>query len=122
MVVNLDHCIAITQNYVSSSNLADCLRFLRETPDQISGVRDRQDAIQPEDFFDIFVKQLGQELPPHVLEGIIEESKVATTKTTHKAGFDWTSKKRRKPKEALACRDDSDAAQKKESFSFDFAF
>jgi len=123
MVVNLDHCIAITQNYVSSANLADCLRFLRETPDQISGVRDRQDAIQPEDFFDTFVKQLGQELSPHVLEGIIEESKVATTKTHKQAGFDWMSKKRRrKPKDVQACTDSSDAAQKKESFSFDFAF
>jgi hypothetical protein len=37
MVVNLDDCIAITQNYVSTSNLSDCLRFLREKPDQISG-------------------------------------------------------------------------------------
>ena len=37
MVINLDDCIAITQNYVSTSNLSDCLRFLREKPDQISG-------------------------------------------------------------------------------------
>ena len=37
MVVNLEDCIAITQNYVSTSNLSDCLRFLREKPDQISG-------------------------------------------------------------------------------------
>ena len=37
MVVNLDDCIAITQNYVSTSNLGDCLKFLREKPDQISG-------------------------------------------------------------------------------------
>ena len=37
MVLNLDDCIAITQNYVSTSNLSDCLRFLREKPDQISG-------------------------------------------------------------------------------------
>jgi hypothetical protein len=37
MVVNLDDCIAITQNYVSASNLGDCLKFLREKPDQISG-------------------------------------------------------------------------------------
>jgi hypothetical protein len=38
MVINLDDCIAITQNYVSTSNLSDCLRFLREKPDQISGM------------------------------------------------------------------------------------
>jgi len=44
MVVNLDDCIALTHNYVSTSNLADCLKFLRDTPDQISGVRDREEV------------------------------------------------------------------------------
>lgn len=39
MVINVDELsVAITQNYVSTSNLCDCLRFLRETPDQISGL------------------------------------------------------------------------------------
>ncbi|KAJ1414119.1 hypothetical protein B484DRAFT_297154, partial [Ochromonadaceae sp. CCMP2298] len=41
MVVNLEDSIALTHNYVSTSNLADVLRFLREKTDQISGVRDR---------------------------------------------------------------------------------
>lgn len=30
MVFNLDDCIALTQNYVSTSNLTSCLQFLRE--------------------------------------------------------------------------------------------
>ena len=33
--------IAITQNYVSSSNLSDCLRFLERKKSQISGLGDR---------------------------------------------------------------------------------
>lgn len=33
--------IAITQNYVSSSNLSDCLRFLEMNKSQISGLGDR---------------------------------------------------------------------------------
>lgn len=33
--------IAITQNYVSSSNLSDCLRFLEFNKSQISGLGDR---------------------------------------------------------------------------------
>ena len=60
MVVNLDDCIALTHNYVSTSNLADCLRFLRDTPDQISGVRDRAEAITPECMFDVFTRRLEE--------------------------------------------------------------
>lgn len=41
MVVNIDNdCIALTQNYVSESNLVDCYEFLKDKPDQISGLRD----------------------------------------------------------------------------------
>ena len=38
----MDDSIAITQNYVSPSNLIDVLRFLREKPDQISGLGDNE--------------------------------------------------------------------------------
>eukprot|EP00045_Choanoeca_perplexa_P011193 m.117319 g.117319 ORF g.117319 m.117319 type:complete len:105 (-) comp15544_c0_seq4:37-351(-) len=37
MVLNLSDTVAITQNYISSSNLAQALRFLRDKPDQVSG-------------------------------------------------------------------------------------
>ena len=77
MVLNLDSCIALTQNYVSSSNLCDVLRFLRDTPDQISGVRDRSsEAVQPEEFYDSFLSKLAIELPENVLEVIVQQSKV----------------------------------------------
>ena len=60
MVINLDDCIALTHNYVSTSNLSDCLKFLREKPDQISGVRDRlvDGAIDPEFFYEEFIEKL----------------------------------------------------------------
>jgi hypothetical protein len=38
-VLNLTHCIAITQNYVSERNLKRVLAFLRDKPDQVSGCR-----------------------------------------------------------------------------------
>ena len=41
MVINLDDSIALTYNYVSSSNLVDCLLFLSEKRDQISGLCSR---------------------------------------------------------------------------------
>lgn len=40
-MVNLEECLALTHNYVSTSNLGDVLHFLRDKTDQISGVRDR---------------------------------------------------------------------------------
>jgi hypothetical protein len=58
MVVNLDDCIALTHNYVSTSNLSDCLRFLRDKQDQISGVRDRPGTVPPEAMFSEIVANL----------------------------------------------------------------
>ena len=76
MVINLDESIAITQNFVSESNLADVLLFLKTTPEQISGVRDRVgEAVQPDELFDRFVAILRKELP-NILEsawGTFEE-------------------------------------------------
>lgn len=75
MVVNLDESIALTHNYVSTSNLSDCLRFLRDKTDQISGVRDRgAEAIQPEEMYASFIEKLHTVLPAEVVQRHIEES------------------------------------------------
>jgi hypothetical protein len=41
--------IALTRNYVSASNLPDVLRFLDTKISQISGCRDRKEAVRPEE-------------------------------------------------------------------------
>jgi hypothetical protein len=41
--------IALTRNYVSASNLSDVLRFLDTRVNQISGCRDRGEAVKPEE-------------------------------------------------------------------------
>lgn len=75
MVINVDDCIALTHNYVSTSNLGDCLHFLREKPDQVSGVRDRPgEAIQPEQIYDRFVSALRGHISSNVLQHILEEN------------------------------------------------
>ena len=75
MVVNLDESIALTHNYVSTSNLSDCLRFLRDKTDQISGVRDRgAEAIQPEEMYASFVEKLHTVLPAEVVQRHINQS------------------------------------------------
>lgn len=79
MVVNLDDCIALTHNYVSLANLTDCLRFLRDTPDQISGIRDRLgEAVRAEDIYEELVR--GLRVPEagvtaEELDRCLEESK-----------------------------------------------
>lgn len=67
--MNLDDgmSIALTQNYVSASNLPDVLRFLKTRKQQISGCRDRTDAIQPDELLDTF-KECLQEKHPDLLE------------------------------------------------------
>lgn len=53
--------IALTRNYVSASNLSDVLRFLDTRVSQISGCRDRAEAVQPEDLGREFRKALTAE-------------------------------------------------------------
>ena len=76
MVVNLEPCIALTHNYVSTSNLSDCLHFLREKRDQISGLRDRQDAgaISPESLYECFIEKLREELGEEKLQDYVRLS------------------------------------------------
>jgi hypothetical protein len=60
-VLNIDPgmSLALTQNYVSASNVSNVLRFLETRPGQISGCRDRAgDAIPPEDLLKEMTKSL----------------------------------------------------------------
>lgn len=72
MVINLDDGlnVAITHNYVSSSNLSNVLKFLNEKEDQISGCRDREESIKPNQLYSAFVETLQQQRP-EMLEGAL---------------------------------------------------
>jgi Cupin-like domain len=64
MVINLDDInIAITHNYVSTSNLSNVLKFLDTKRDQVSGCRDRADSIKPERLYQEFTAALQQHHP-----------------------------------------------------------
>ena len=113
MVLNLDQCVALTQNYVSTANLADCLRFLRDTPDQISGVRDREsEAVQPEEFYNLFLARLATELTADELEEVVNESKKAhslapadvldPSEQKRQELFEWNRRKVKKGGRSLA--------------------
>lgn len=54
--------VALTRNYVSASNLPDVLRFLDTRKSQISGCRDRMEAIQPDNLGKEFRKALSESL------------------------------------------------------------
>ena len=57
--------VALTRNYVSASNLSDVLRFLDTRVSQISGCRDRAEAVPPE--------KLGEEFRKGLLSAVAEE-------------------------------------------------
>lgn len=55
-VVNLDDCIAITQNYVGSQNLKETMEFLYMKRDQVSGVADDRREGLYEEFKEAFFR------------------------------------------------------------------
>lgn len=86
MVINIEYSVAITHNYVSSSNLIDCLSFLKNKQDQISGVRDRpMEAIQADELYEHFVATLSRNYPDllsaslHSVENQEKQSKIKAT-------------------------------------------
>jgi len=111
MVVNLDDCIALTHNYVSLSNLPDCLKFLRDTPDQISGVRDRTEAIDPEGMYELFQQKLVE--TGVMTQEQLQEAVALSLKRTELAGLPSIVRKKRKLA-AVA------ATEPAEAFSFSF--
>ena len=72
----MDACVALTHNYVSTSNLSDCLQFLREKKEQISGLRDRlaQGAVPPEQLYDCFVEKLADNIGTEKMALYIQQS------------------------------------------------
>ena len=105
MVVNIDDCIALTHNYVSSANLVNCLRFLRDTPDQISGIRDRANTVDPDTMYSSFIDRLTacQALPQNELDMAVRQSKKNVHTGVEADGLPSIIRRKRKRKaEAVA--------------------
>lgn len=103
LVVNLESGIALTQNFVPKSHLADALSFLRDKPDQVTGFK--RDITAP---YDLFVDRLQVQYPELLQEALHELD------MRH-------SKKKRKWDEAIAA-DDEQAQGTQAGFSFGFGF
>ncbi|KIW04127.1 uncharacterized protein PV09_04935 [Verruconis gallopava] len=67
LVLNLEESIALTQNFVPAARLTQVLRFLRDTPDHVSGFRD-----EVTDPYGLFVSKL-QEKYPDLLEKALKQ-------------------------------------------------
>jgi Cupin-like domain len=84
LVLNLEESIAITQNFVPRRKLADVLRFLRDSSDQVSGFRD--DVKDP---YSLFVDRL-RDAVPELLNGALHDMEKSTN--TRKRKWEELSK------------------------------
>jgi Cupin-like domain len=100
LVLNLEESIAITQNFVPRRKLSDVLRFLRDSPDQISGFKD-----DVEDPYSLFEERLNESLPEILAEALLD--------------LDHSSKSRSTKWDRLTNSENKDATSHN-SFSFGF--
>jgi hypothetical protein len=73
MVINLDFTVALTHNYVSTSNLKDCLQFLKHKKEQISGIREGTAAAPPDRLYEEFRGKLETHLPKELFEKYMKQ-------------------------------------------------
>lgn len=67
LVLNLEDSIALTQNFVPQKKLCEVLRFLRDSPDQISGFKD--EVAEP---YTLFVERLKEKHADSLEQGLNE--------------------------------------------------
>ncbi|KAI0877532.1 F-box domain-containing protein [Hypoxylon argillaceum] len=101
LVVNLAPGIALTQNFVPNSHLADALSFLKNKPDQVTGFKRTIESP-----FDLFVQRLEQSYPELLSEALDELDR-------------RSQKKKRKWEEALGIKNEE--VDGTGGFSFGFA-
>ena len=118
MVVNLDDVnMAITHNYVAKSNLPNVLKFMSEKRDQVSGCRDRPEAIKPERLYEEFVAALESKHPDWLKEALNEPNWTCAA---------WSRAPEEKPDDSAAKASTASSimskAKTEEGSSFSFSF
>ncbi|KAJ3061469.1 hypothetical protein HDU98_002637 [Podochytrium sp. JEL0797] len=114
-VMNLEECIAITQNFVNDNNLKEALTFVREKPDQISGYgRGPGGCELANTFYDRFSAVLKKTHP-----GVVEEE-LARSQQVEKEGKTCCGGKDTAQQEA-SISNLFTSAEEPSSFSFSFS-
>ncbi|KAI1383228.1 Clavaminate synthase-like protein [Hypoxylon trugodes] len=102
LVVNLEAGIALTQNFVPQSHLADVLSFLKDKSDQVTGFKKNIESP-----YDLFVERLRAQYP-----GLLDDALVELDRRNQK--------KKRKWEEAIGNK--NEAGESVGGFSFGFGF
>ena len=95
--------VALTRNYVSGSNLSDVLRFLDTRVSQISGCRDREEAVQPEELGREFRKGLLSVAKSRSDDSLGEEKKGDDNEEEKGRWTELLEKAEQKAKEGWGC-------------------
>ncbi|KAI1490688.1 F-box domain-containing protein [Biscogniauxia mediterranea] len=104
LVVNLEAGIALTQNFVPKSHLANVLSFLKDKPDQVTGFKRSIECP-----YDLFVERLRDNYPELLDEALEEMDRKNRTK-------------KRKWEEAIGSKSQAENGGDGGGFSFGFGF
>eukprot|EP00730_Choanoeca_flexa_P006096 TRINITY_DN12084_c3_g2_i12.p1 TRINITY_DN12084_c3_g2~~TRINITY_DN12084_c3_g2_i12.p1 ORF type:complete len:489 (+),score=85.72 TRINITY_DN12084_c3_g2_i12:118-1584(+) len=117
MVLNLEDTIALTQNYISASNLSSALRFMRDKPDQVSGTEQGAELYAR---FSEALQRHRPELWQRVQPSLVNKPSLWAKMTT--ADSDGDKRDKCDDIEAAASKASSDdGTPQTNSFSFGFA-
>jgi hypothetical protein len=113
LVLNLENSIAITQNFVSRGNLKNVLQFLKNKPEQVSGVPCEQKHTLYHTFYEIMITH-----EPNLLKEIMQEIEDEEAKANKKSKWQLLLEKKPEKEE----EDKKKENKKKSSSSFTFGF
>lgn len=118
-VLNIDESFAVTQNYVSTTNLPRAMRFFEQKPDQISGLSTRGHGTCCDDRKERFASEFKEALPERYRAMCVQDSQIADASLTNVA---WSSLVKKEAENERLPQQPKNGGSTSTGFSFSFQF